>query len=262
VWVTIATGYRLLLIVGGASVGALQALVANKVVSWSPWVVVTVASVVGGIAALDNVRLLFHKLRMHEREVARSKMHKPLVGALNAVATARNIPLEKLGISVFAIRPRLGRRYVILPWRRGRLKRVFRFRLSDYPPRSEVQWTEGKGTIGQCWSTGVKAFHDRRPVAARYGAGHSPDEAQYRLLTHEEHNGFTLEEFRQTVDKYGEIIAVPIRRDHSGKMVGVLSIDCLASAYPDDQTTILAGADIEEIAGGAAFTVGADIPRF
>jgi hypothetical protein len=261
VWIGITTTYRVALALAGASIGVLQVLVSTKVVTWSPWVVVSIASALGAIAFVDNTRLVYHKFRMHERELARSRMHKPLIGALNAVATARGIPLQCLGISVFAVRSRLGVKGYVIPWEKRRLKRVFRFRLSDWPPRSAVNWSEGKGTIGECWGTGVKAFHDRREVAARFG-GRPPTESEFGVMSAAERSGFTRAEFVQTINKYGEILAVPIAKDHSGQIVGVLSIDCLATAYADGVTTILGGADIEEIAGGAAFTVSADVPRF
>lgn len=260
--VAIATTYRILLALAAGSVVVLQALILNKLVHWSPWTVVTVAAVVAGVTFLDNLRLLFYKFQAHQREASRSRMHTPLIGALNAVATARDVPLESLGISVFAIRKYLGMKWYLIPWLKQRLKRVFRFRLSDYPPESNVRWTKGKGTIGDCWQTGVAALHDRRPTAKRYGKGHHPTEQEFSTMSAADRSGFTRTQFIQTIDKYGEILAVPIVKRNTGALLGVLSIDCLASAYAERKTSVLGGAAIEEIAGGAAFTVRDDVPRF
>jgi hypothetical protein len=129
-----------------------------------------------------------------------------------------------------------------------------------------VTWNKGKGTIGECWRTGIGVLHDRRAVAARYGRhgryGY-PSEVQYPSLPVEARSGFTRGEFIQTIDKYGEILAVPVVKDQlSGDLIGVLSIDCLASAYAGREHPVLAGINIEEIAGGAAFTICGDLPKF
>jgi len=260
--VIFASIYRGVLVIIGASVGVLTVLIETQIVHWSPWVVASVAITLGVVTCVDNVRLLAFKFQAHERGAARSRMHQPLVGALNAVAVARGVPLDKLGISVFAIRRGIGMKWWFIPWRVERLKRVFRFRLSNYPPPSPVRWTKGKGTIGECWQTGIKAIHDRRSAAARYGRGNHPTGDRYEGVAAIDRCGFTESEFIQTIDKYGEILAVPITEQHSGELIGVLSIDCLLSAYTPAVVTILDGDDIEEIAGGAAFTVRDDVPRF
>lgn len=260
----LATSYRVLLAISALVVGVLQALVANKVVHWSPLVVVVVAGAFGGVVFLDNLRLIRHKLQAHERHAARSRMHQPLIGALNAITTARGVELRMLGISVFAIRRTWYMKWHLLPCRKSHLKRLFRFRLSEHPAESLVDWTVGKGTIGECWKDGVPVLHDRRGVAAQYGRGNYPmDDASFAQLDSEQRCGFTRTEFVQTIDKYGEILAVPIKALHTGELIGVLSIDCLAGAYASPSApSVLTGADIEEIAGGAAFLIREDVPKF
>lgn len=85
---------------------------------------------------------------------------------------------------------------------------------------------------------------DRRAVAAWYGQNGQygpPTEVQYRSLPVEVRCGFTHAEFIQTIDKYGEILAVPVRNQYTGDLLGVLSIDCLASAYHGREHPVLAG---------------------
>jgi len=262
--VFLATAYRVGLALSALVIGTLQALVANKVVSWPPWIVVAVASGFGLVVFLDNIRLVKRRLQAHERHAMRSRMHQPLVGALNAVTTARSVELPALGISVFAVKRSWYFKWYLIPWRKTRLKRLFRFRLSEHPAESKVDWTIGKGTIGECWRDGVPVLHDRRQVAARYGRGSYPaDDLAYSALTQSDRCGFTRDEFVQTIDKYGEILAVPINARHSGDMIGVLSVDCLASSYEGPAApSVLAGGDIEEIAGGAAWLIRDDVPKF
>lgn len=253
----------MVLATAGLSVGILQALVGTKVVQWSPWVVVSVASAFGAVAFLDNIRLIRHKLQAHERHAARSRMHQPLVGALNTITDLRDVQLRELGISVFAIRTSWYLKFYFFPWRKTRLKRLFRFRLSEHPAESAVEWTKGKGTIGKCWEVRVPVLHDRRSVAAQFGKDNRPDEATFVQLTPEQHCGFTRQEFIETIDKYGEILAVPIKAQHSGELIGVLSIDCLATAYPSpDSPSALAGDAVETVAGSAAWLIREDVPKF
>jgi hypothetical protein len=109
----------------------------------------------------------------------------------------------------------------------------------------------------------VPVRHDRRAVAAVYGKGHYPTDQQFAAMTVDEHCGFSRKEFIQTIDKYGEILAVPIAAKHSGDQIGVLSIDCLADAYADEHASpILEGSEIEVFAGRAAFYVRDDVAKF
>lgn len=250
--------YRVALALAPGSIPVLTAMITAHVFNWSPWTVVWVASGVGIATFFDNLGALAHKFRAHERAAARSRMHTPLVGALDAIADARGVPLSSLGISVFV--PRRG-----FLWPRRKLKRVFRFRLGTYPPPSKVTWTLGKGVIGECWRTGIPVLHDRRAAAAwygRYGRYGLPNKAQYKAVPPEAKSRFSFKEFIQTIDKYGEILAVPVRHPNTGDLVGVLSIDCLAGAYQGRVDPVLAAQNIEEIAGGAAFTVWDNLPRF
>jgi hypothetical protein len=199
---------------------ALQALITNKVVNWTPLTVVWIACAVGLVTFLDNLRLLYQKFNSRERKALRAKMHIPLMGALDAVASAQQVPLASLGISVFKIRLRLGRVGHVIPWPQRRLVRVYRFRLSEYPPPSKIIWNRGKGTIGECWRTGIAVLHDRRGVAARYGGDRHPTEQSYKNLPRDVQTGFTHAEFIRTIDKYGEIVAVPIAKKHTGDLIG------------------------------------------
>jgi hypothetical protein len=65
------------------------------------------------------------------------------------------------------------------------------------------------------------------------------------------------------IDRYGEILAVPIVGKYSGEFLGVLSIDCRAEAYrKPDSLSVLAGGDIEEFAIRAAQFIENDVSKF
>jgi hypothetical protein len=260
-FITIA--YRVLFAAAGFAVVVLNALIEKKVVHWSPLVAVYVASGVGLVALVDNLGQIKLKYDARDRDAARSRMHKPVVSALLSIAKTRQVDFEQLGISAFSIRRKWIRKWKIFPWYAEHLHRPLRFRLSDYPPEADVTWFKGKGAIGECWDKGISVLHDRRPTAAAFGDPRQATKQKFDSLTDEQRCGLTYSEFVQTLDRYGEILAVPIRRAHSGELIGVLSIDCLADAYASTAApSVLDGVDIEVFAQRAANVIRDDIAKF
>lgn len=259
----LAVIYRVLFAAAGLSVVVLHTLIENKVVKWSPWIVVSVAIAVGTLAFIENIRVLVYKYQAYEREKARAEMHQPLVGALNSITEARKVPLEVLGIGVFAIGRAWSLKGWVVPWRGEQLKQIFRFRLSNYPPDVPVRWTKGKGAIGACWASETPVLHDRRAAAGRYGGNAQQlTKEKYKQLSEEDRSGFTRSEFIQTIESWGEILAMPIRADGTNRMIGVLSVDCLSSQYTTANMKVLDYSDVEIIAGGAAYAVREDVAKF
>jgi hypothetical protein len=257
--------YRVSFALLGLFVAVTHTLIENKVVDWSRWIVVAGAITVGFLAFFDNVGVIFFKYKAYEREHARSEMNQPCIGALNSITTNHDVPLAKLGISVFAIRGRLELKWRVVPWWGKHLKQVFRFRLSDYPPEVPIRWTKGKGAIGECWQDGVAVVHDRRQAAASYGSrGQRPTKENYLKLPEQIRSGFTFNEFKQTVDNWGEILAMPITERGTANLIGVLSIDCLMDYYTDKTppiTTALDHGDVKLFAGTTAAVVRKDLPK-
>jgi hypothetical protein len=257
--------YRICFALLGLFVAVTHTLIENKVVDWSRWLVVAGAIAVGILAFVDNVGRIVFKYKAYQREHARSEMNQPCIAALNSIMTAHNVPLAKLGVSVFAIRGRLELKGRVVPWWGKHLKQVFRFRLSDYPPEAPIRWTKGKGTIGECWKDGIAVLHDRRQVAASYGStGQRPTKQDYPQLSEQIRSGFTLKEFIQTVDNWGEILAVPITEKQTARLIGVLSIDCLMDYYsattPPIATALNFG-DVRLFAASTAVLVRDDVPK-
>lgn len=243
-----------------------QALIVTKVVTWSGWVAASIAAGVGFVALVDNIRAATVRYRGFERNKARNRMYKPLIAALDSVTVARAdeaaVRLIHLGASVYIIRSYWGRRFFCVPWRKARLHRIIRFRLSERPDESKVDWTKGKGTVGACWETPATTLHDRRQVAQDYGKGSYPTKETYAGLPDEVTCKFSYDEFIQTIDRYGEILAVPIKK-RGGDPIGVVSIDCIAKVYDSPQSpSILGGDDIEEFAARAAGYISDDVAKF
>ncbi len=260
---SLAVIYRLVFAAAGLSVVVLHTLIDNKLVHWSAWIVVAVAIAVGTLAFIDNVRVIVYNRQAYEREKARSEMHQPLIGALNSILEARKVPLDPLGISVFVIRRTWGLNWWVVPWRGKQLKQIFRFRLSNYPPEAAVRWTRGKGAIGACWENSIPVLQNRREVAARYGEkGQPPTKENYNELPEEDRSGFTRLEFIQTIDNWGEILAVPIWAENAARLIGVLSIDCLMSYYTTPDMKVLDYDEVRVFARGAAFAVQEDASKF
>src|ERR1700732_925767 len=99
----LATSYRVVYALAGLAIIVLNALIDRKVVDWDPLIAVYVASGVGLVAFLDNLRLIKFKYEAHERNAARSRMYRPLILAMDSVAEQRKVRLLKLGASVFRI---------------------------------------------------------------------------------------------------------------------------------------------------------------
>lgn len=260
-----ALWFRICFAIAGLALVVVQALIVTKVVPWSGWVAVSIASGVGFVALIDNIRTASIRYRGFERNKARNRMFKPLIAALDAVTIARadeKVRLVHLGASVYIIRSFWGRRFFCVPWRKVRLHRIVRFRLSERPDESKVDWTKGKGTVGACWETPDATLHDRRQVARDYGKGKHPTREEFARLPDEVTCKFSYDEFIQTIDRYGEILAVPIKK-RGGDPIGVVSIDCVAKAYDSPESpSILGGDDIEEFAARAAGYISADVAKF
>jgi hypothetical protein len=262
--IKIAIAYRVLYAVAGFAAAATNVLIEKKLVNWDARIAVGIGVGVGLLAFVDNIRLIKFKFEAHERNAARSRMHKPTISALSAISKTRLVDLESLGVSVFDFHRSWVRRYKVIPMYEQRLRRILRFRLSDYPPESAVAWSKGKGAIGECWEKGISILHDRRSAAATFGDPRQATEATFASLTDEQRVGLTYEEFVTTISKYGEIFATPIRARHSGELMGVLSIDCSLDAYAGGEAapSILEGADIEVFAQRAALLIRDDVARF
>lgn len=124
---TIANAYHIVLGVAGLSLCVLQALVGTKMMHWSPWIIVSIASGVGAVTFLDNMKLLRSRYREAERHAARTTMQAALVVMLDLIAKGSHTDLLKLGASIFTVRRYWTRHWKVFPWYGYRLHRILRY---------------------------------------------------------------------------------------------------------------------------------------
>lgn len=241
---------RASLAVGSGTIAVVNTLTERHILKisngWQIGLVIGLATV----AFSDNLRHAVRRFVEPGREEARIRTQKTLIALLFAISQARGVDVTYLGSSVFVLR-----RAGLL--RRKTLVRRFRFRLANHPQATDVRWTKGKGTVGACWETGRAAYRYRRSVAERYGTRDlSP--AEYAQLRDNVKSGFTREEFLSMVNKYAEVLAVPIKSDQ-GELIGVLSVDLTADAPAGPQ--YLSGNAVERTVGETIGLMRDDIPR-
>lgn len=133
------------------------------------------------------------------------------VRAMNyQVSEKSGVAYQDIGTNVWLVETFRGQQY---------LDRLTRVRLvSDVPRTTGVDWTKGKGVIGQVWVTG-------RPVILDGAAW----DAQVRLPGGDT-SGFTRDEVEQVRGKYGCIVAAPIV--DGDVTIGVVSLNGPPGSYP------------------------------
>lgn len=181
------------------------------------WFPIAVASVVGLGTFISNAQGTFAAAKAEKRATARARITKASIATVFTLSIETGIESLVIGVSVFRVRRRLG------IWEY--LDRVSRFRLGDTPQASTVRWKSGKGTIGACLETGRWQHKDWSAIARRYSGSNLPTRDQFDKLPAAERGGFTYKEFIGIVDKYSEVLAVPIKSVGGAKVVGVIGID-------------------------------------
>jgi hypothetical protein len=117
-------------------------------------------------------------------------------------------------------------------------------------------WTSGKGAIGRAWQERRPVHCPWRPIAD--ALGNKPiSEAEFSALTAEQTWGFTRDEFIGIVDKYAEVLAVPILSELGGSVLGVLSLDVPKRLGLTD--LILDSDDAEAVATAAVALIRDDL---
>lgn len=127
--------------------------------------------------------------------------------------TSETLDCFEIGLHVWEVRRCWNLRHT--PKGHRRLAKVASLRLRDARRRSRVEWTEGKGVIGQCW------VH-RTPVERNVGADFEPFESataeEWKARADDFRLGLTWDEFQRT-KSYGGILAAPML-DTDGKFRG------------------------------------------
>jgi len=217
-----------------------------------PEVDLTLAAVAGALIFLQN----FYSIRVTEKNKDNFKNSRSRRVAINSLLveladrTGESITL--IGASIFV--PKIRRRLWIIGKRKEFLKRIQRERLLNTPQISNVEWAKGKGAIGQCWET-EKEFHlSWINIANRYQDKVTLDNYE-SLVNKTAKHGLTAKEFNIVLDKYSEILAVPIHNENQ-KFIGVLSVDIAIDRSKQQTGVQLKGdKDVRSIVATCAKTV-------
>ncbi|MFT4281497.1 hypothetical protein [Microbacterium sp.] len=253
-WRRIVLWARVIAVTWAGLVGLLEVLVHYELVTPSPRVQPTIWIIslsMIGLGSLGGIIGDAVKQRFAERKSLYDNALMTLLIELSRDQTAR---FEDLGGSVY--RPARWRRTVRHEdgTRSVRLKRVHRFRPSAFPLPSGITWTARTGAVGECWTSHRPVPKNWQAVAAKYQG--PVGAADFRRVSKETKNGFSLDEFNAIAHRYSEVLAVPVwdpARDD--KQVGVLSVDRL---YAEDVTfkPILSSTVAQRLVAATSAAVG------
>lgn len=222
-------------------------LVDQSVIKDDPVARVVLLTVTGLIVLVDSVWTSVATFRGRGRAARQERIRLFLLPVIREVARRHSLDVTLLGASVFRVR-----RHFWRPWRK-RLERVDRYRMSDFPQQSKVVWVSGKGAIGEAWRKVAIEHVDWKPIQARWGNGRIKTDADWAAVPETDRWGMTRDEFMNIVDKYSEILAVPLLGANSTKCSGVLSLDVPIRANVG--SLVLGDDDIVEKATEAAAVI-------
>ncbi len=207
------------------------------------------------IIAVDNVGTLISR-RVHGRRTQRqAKLHKAAMGLVMTLAQAKEVRFEDIGVCIYieTRRSRVFKRARRL--NHSSLRRIHRFRPSDYPQQSGVAWTSAKGTVGECWRQKKGSYKNWHAIAAKWGQAVLSD-ANFLKIPEATRAGFTREEFMSISGKYSEIYAEPIWHSaKEGVLLGVIAVDRLYSDEDDPFRPQIGAKRTRELASATASAV-------
>lgn len=236
------TSWRVLLAAVAFIVGTGKALVDLGVVNSQPGLGSLVIIGGAGIVLVDSVGRIIASNRQANAATIRVDMEKAVQSTLKTISDVTGLDVWSLGGSVF--RPK---KVGFLWWRSLELDRVARVRLSDSPQATSVKWVPTKGVVGQVWQERRGKYISWKAVAERYPAEELTPEA-FATIREQTRSGFTFAEFRGIVEKYAEILGVPIWDSQQREVIGVLSIDVAMTDKHEKLGSCLGGQQARETA--------------
>ncbi len=175
------------------------------------------------IIAGDNVGSLAARKLRRDRNEQLAEVRTALSGILIELSKTDEMRFEELGASVWTV-PNWRERYLYF-WKPNILKRAVRERPAQFPQKSAIEWTPGKGNIGRCWEQQATQYLDCHARADRW-SGDTPTEAEFAALPEQDRAGLTYADFLKIAKKYTEVLAEPIwHPTRENVLIGVLSID-------------------------------------
>jgi hypothetical protein len=253
-------GYRMALAALASATAIATGLIGLGVWIGPPTKLVAGMIVALSIAALrDNVLSAGRRLAEPRRERRRMRSQKAVVVALVTIAELRQVKLEDLGVSVFLVQPHGLELERFRVKRRERLVRIVRFRLKDSPQPSDVDWVRGKGVIGKCWEQ-QRPVHQHLAPLAKSWARKQVTDAAWDQMAERARQGFSRDEFVTTLNKYAEIVAVPIKDEHGG-FLGCISVDLAMTSEHAQHGSLLSEPGVEAAIATAAEIVAGTLSQ-
>lgn len=258
---TVLLTTRIVLAIMAGALLLIQVLAEFGVFHNPTWLPVVLAIAVAAAAVLQNSAQAVQTAQAPKRDGQNVRIQKAVFVALSLVAKRCNLGVEILGASVFHVEKRTRwQAKLFFPLRRTEVlyrPAVRRVRLNAHPQPTSVEWTTGKGAIGQVWSTGAYTHVDWSPIAKRHGGPTPITRAKFDSLPARTRVGFSYDEFVSIVGKYGEILAVPIMSDGGAKILGVIAID--RPYDPTKMSAMLDDSDIRQWVTVAAASIAPDL---
>ncbi|PKI89857.1 hypothetical protein CW368_11855 [Actinomycetales bacterium SN12] len=209
---------KLLLGVGLFVLVLFNGMVDESVIKDDPVARMSLLGLTGAAVLIDSVWSAVATFIGRGRKASQERIRLLLLPVIREVARRHKVDITLLGASVFRVR----RQFLV---GKKMLERVDRYRMSDFPQQSKVNWLPGKGAIGEAWRQVAIRHVDWRPIQARWGDGKIETEADWARVPAEDRCGLTMAEFLNIVDKYAEVLAIPILKPGTTKCDGVLSLD-------------------------------------
>lgn len=185
-------------------------IAANPTVEF--WIIVAA----GLVVFVQSLRGAARLSRLPRQEQRQRQLEKAVLASLKSVSDVTHVDLTTIGGCVYAVRRHAW------PFRHRRLRRLVRYRLSEYPQGSGIKWTDRKGVVGQSLRDVAPRHFNWRQIAADWNDPRNVPRTAYDALPQAERMGFPFEEFRKVARKYSEGLAVPIVSDGSACETPVL----------------------------------------
>ncbi|MGR3937020.1 hypothetical protein [Streptomyces sp. BRA346] len=222
-------------IIRAAAQGIAAAIIATNSIrsptSRNRYFLYTAVATIAILTILEPIRTSRKEKKEKRARIAENKLIATLGSALASIEEVTALRASEIGLQAFRIERRWWKRnWKDSQWWRHKeqLSRLARLRFNDTQPPSEIEWSEGKGVIGECWR--VRRYHDF-DFDTHHADQHNWEEHTWTSLPDKITMGMGWPEFEQVRGRYGVIAAFPIVHPQSNKLLGVLALDGAPSTY-------------------------------
>lgn len=170
------------------------------------------------LTLFDTIRRAWKRLTVRDRELLRVQVRNQLASVIVTIAENEGINVSDVGCGIFVVRP--------AGWfnhRPEQMIRPERVRIPDDLHETKVEFTQGKGAVGQAWEHKIPAHTDWIAINEKYNGRPDYIAKRWEKIPDATKRNFTMAEFIGMVGKYAEVIAVPIIDE--GKFLGCIAVD-------------------------------------